>query len=331
MTVTRIWSEWSCTVRLTVDDRAALGPACRDLRGLMARVDHAASRFRSDSELSRLNRNAGRLVPVSALLARLVDVALVAAEETGGATDPTVGGAVIAAGYDADIEAVRGRDPGRVPPWMSAGAAPPVRADSPSGREAVLAPAAVTPVGRMPGWRSVRRVQRFGLIGVPAGLSLDLGATAKAWAADRAAATIAGRYGCAVLVEIGGDLRAAGRPDRPWLIEVAERAGGPAALVWLRHGGLTTSTRTVRHWPTSSGQAHHVIDPRTGLPSDGPWRTASVWAPSAVRANTFSTAVVATGEAAEARLRLAGHPARLVGTDGTVRELGGWPSQRRAA
>jgi FAD:protein FMN transferase len=102
-------------------------------------------------------------------------------------------------------------------------------------------------------------------------------------------------------------------------------------LVSLRHGGLTTSTRTVRQWPTPSGEAHHVIDPCTGLPSNGPWRTASVWAPSAVRANTFSTAVVATGETAEARLRLAGHPARLVAKDGTVRELGGWPSDRRAA
>jgi FAD:protein FMN transferase len=174
-------------------------------------------------------------------------------------------------------------------------------------------------------------MQRFGLIGVPAGLRLDLGATAKAWTADRAATTIAGRYGCAVLVEIGGDLRAAGRTDRPWLVEVAERAGDPAVLVSLRHGGLTTSTRTVRQWPTPSGEAHHVIDPCTGLPSNGPWRTASVWAPSAVRANTFSTAVVATGETAEARLRLAGHPARLVAKDGTVRELGGWPSDRRAA
>lgn len=328
MTATRTWSDWSCTVRLTVDDPAVLDVASRDLRDLMGRVDRAASRFRSDSELSMVNRNAGKLVPVSPLLARLVDIALVAAEQTGGATDPTVGGAVIAAGYDTDIATVRRRrlhkTPHETPHEMPHRTPPPARADDPTAREPVL-------VRRTPGWRAVRRTQRFGLIGVPAGLSLDLGATAKAWTADRAATAIAGRYGCAVLVEIGGDLRAAGRPDRPWLIEVAERAGDPAVLVSLRHGGLTTSTRSVRHWPTPSGEAHHIIDPRTGLPSNGPWRTASVWAPSAVRANTFSTAVVATGEAAEPRLRVAGHPARLVGTDGGVRELGGWPSQRRAA
>jgi FAD:protein FMN transferase len=181
------------------------------------------------------------------------------------------------------------------------------------------------------GWQTVRRMPRFGLAGVPAGVALDLGATAKAWTADRAATIISGSYGCAVLIEIGGDLRAAGRPDRPWLIEVAEREGGPATLVSLRHGGLTTSTRTIRRWITAAGEAHHVIDPRTCRPATGPWRTASVWAPTAVRANTFSTALVATGDAALRRLQLAGHPARLVGTAGAVRELGGWPPERRAA
>ena len=315
MTASRTWTAWSCTVRLTVEDPGALDRASHDLRTLMDRVDRAASRFRPDSELSKVNRHAGTLVPVSPLLTRLVDVALVAAEETGGATDPAVGAAVIAAGYDADIAAVRSRDHGGALPETP----PPARDHGPHGREVEV---------RRPG---VRRMKKFGLVGVPAGVALDLGATAKAWTADRAAATIAGRYGCAVLVEIGGDLRAAGRPDRPWLIEVAERAGDPATLVTLRHGGLTTSTRTVRRWATPTGEAHHVIDPRTGLPADGPWRSATVWAPTAVRANTFSTAVVATGEAAEARLRLAGHPARLVGTGGEVRPLGGWPAERRAA
>jgi thiamine biosynthesis lipoprotein len=101
--------------------------------------------------------------------------------------------------------------------------------------------------------------------------------------------------------------------------------------VTLSHGGLTTSTRTARSWSTSTGQAHHVIDPRTGEPANGPWRTASVWAPTAVRANTFSTAIVATGEAALGRLTLAGHPARLVADDGEITELAGWPASSRAA
>jgi thiamine biosynthesis lipoprotein len=302
MSASRTWKAWSCTVGLTVEDPAALGAACGALKALMDRVDKAASRFRDDSELSMVNARAGFMVPVSRLLVDLVDVSLVAASISGGAVDPTVGAAVVAAGYDQDIETVRRRLP------QAAG---------------VSAPAV--------GWKHVQLNRRLGLVGVPKGAALDLGATAKAWTADRAALVLSKRHGCAVLVEIGGDLRAAGTPAEPWVIDVAEREGDPGVPVTLSHGGLTTSTRTARSWPTPTGQAHHVIDPRTGQPADGPWRTASVWAPTAVRANTFSTAIVATGEAALGRLTLAGHPARLVADDGEITELAGWPAASRAA
>ena len=101
MSASRTWSAWSCTVRLTVDDPAVLGAARGELKVLMDRVDKAASRFRPDSELSIVNQRAGALVPVSRLLVDLVDVSLVAASVSGGAVDPTVGQAVIAAGHAA--------------------------------------------------------------------------------------------------------------------------------------------------------------------------------------------------------------------------------------
>jgi thiamine biosynthesis lipoprotein len=302
MTASRTWTAWSCMVRLTVDDPAVLGAACGELKALMDRVDKAASRFRPDSELSIVNSRAGSMVPVSRLLVDLVDVSLVAASMSGGAVDPTVGAAVIAAGYDDDIERVRRRFP-----------------------QSTEEPKPI------PGWEQVRLNRKLALLGVPKESVLDLGAIAKAWTADRAALVLSKRYGCAVLVEIGGDLRAAGEAAKPWVITVAERAGDPGVLVTLAHGGLTTSTRTVRRWQTPEGTAHHLIDPRTGKPANGPWRTASVWAPTAVRANTFSTALVATGEAAVGRLTLAGHPARLVADDGEVTELAGWPAASRAA
>jgi thiamine biosynthesis lipoprotein len=304
MTAGRTWSAWSCTVRLTVDDPSVLDAAAAALTALMDRVDKAASRFRPDSELSTVNARAGSMVPVSRLLVDLVDVALVAASNSGGAVDPTVGAAVLAAGYDDDIEAVRRRSP--------------------------HARLQTDPV---PGWQRVRINHQLGMVGVPKGAALDLGATAKAWTADRAALVLSRRHGCAVLVEIGGDLRAAGDPVEPWVIDVAERAGDPGVAVTLSHGGLTTSTSTVRRWPVDGDgrYAHHVIDPRTGEPANGPWRTATVWAPTAVRANTFSTAIVATGEAALGRLKLAGHPARLIGADGEATELSGWPADRRVA
>ncbi|MET7279512.1 FAD:protein FMN transferase [Kribbella sp. NPDC005582] len=298
MSASRTWTAWSCTVRLTVDDPAVLGAACGELKALMDRVDKAASRFRPDSELSIVNQRGGAMVPVSRLLVDLVDVSLMAASISGGAVDPTVGTAVIAAGYDDDIETVRRRP----------------------------APPAALPA-TVPGWQQVQLNRKLALLGVPEGAALDLGATAKAWTADRAALVLSKRYGCAVLVEIGGDLCAAGQPAKPWVITVAERADDPGVLVTLAHGGLTTSTRTSRSW----ANGHHIIDPRTGLPAAGPWRTASVWAPTAVRANTFSTALVATGEAAVGRLTLAGHPARMVAADGEVTELAGWPASTQAA
>lgn len=304
MSAGRTWSAWSCTVRLTVDDLSVLDAATAKLTALMDRVDKAASRFRPDSELSNVNARAGSMVPVSPLLVSLVDVALVAGSNSGGAVDPTVGTAVLAAGYDDDIEEVRRRSP-----------------------------RALLQTGPVPGWQRVRINRQLGMIGVPEGAALDLGATAKAWTADRAALILSRRYGCAVLVEIGGDLRAAGDPVEPWVIDVAERAGDPGVAVTLSHGGLTTSTSTVRRWSVAGdgGCAHHVIDPRTGEPANGPWRTATVWAPTAVRANTFSTAIVATGEAALGRLKLAGHAARLIGAGGEVTELSGWPADRRVA
>ena len=133
MTASRTWSAWSCTVRLTVDDPAVLGAACGELKALMDRVDKAASRFRPDSELSIVNNRAGALVPVSRLLVDLVDVSLVAGSMSGGAVDPTVGSALIAAGYDEDIEAVRRRfpqptgDAKPVPGWQKRPAQPQAR------------------------------------------------------------------------------------------------------------------------------------------------------------------------------------------------------------
>src|SRR4051812_19772258 len=181
MSATHVSSAWSCTVRLVVEDDRALAPATADLHALLDRVDAAASRFRADSALSVANARAGRPTPVPRLLVELVTAALDAAADTDGAVDPTLGLAMQRIGYDRDITAVNADDPGPLPPLPSPGR-----------------------------WRSVRLHREAGLLTVPAGTALDLGATAKAWTADRAAAELAARYGTGVLVELGGDLAVAG-------------------------------------------------------------------------------------------------------------------------
>lgn len=307
MTATHTGTAWSCTVRLVVEDDTVLSPATADLHALLGRVDRAASRFRADSALSIANARAGRPSPVPKLLVDLVAAALDAAARTDGAVDPTLGLALQRLGYDRDIAALRSDDIASVRPAETDGPGPDV-----------------TPA-RTGGWRRVGLHREAGLLTVPVGFELDLGATAKAWTVDRAARVLAHRYGTGVLVEIGGDVAVAGQRDGGWVIRVAERAGGPGQLVRVRRGGITTSTTTVRTW-TRRGQAmHHIVDPATGAPTVGPWRTVTVATESALVANAASTAAIVKGEAAPAWLETQRLAARLVGEDGKVVLTPGWP------
>jgi len=295
MTATAVFETWSCSMRLVVDDERAIVPATADLRALLSRVDRTASRFRADSELSLANARAGRPVPVSKLLVDLVGTALEAAAQTGGLVDPTLGATLTGLGYDRDVRSL------------------------PSDGPAV----AVTP--RIGMWRAVGLDRGNGLLTVPPGTALDLGATAKAYVADHAARALSRRYDTAVMVELGGDVAVAGHRPDSWCVQVAEHAGGDGQLLLLRHGGLTTSTTTIRRWRRAGEVMHHVVDPRTGRPADGPWRTVTVAAPRALAANVASTAALVLGAEAEQWLTRRGLAARLIGQDGAVATTPGWP------
>jgi thiamine biosynthesis lipoprotein len=95
--------------------------------------------------------------------------------------------------------------------------------------------------------------------------------------------------------------------------------------VQLRNGGLATSTTTVRRWRRAGRTMHHIVDPATGLPADGPWRTVSVAAPTALAANVASTAALVRGTDAPDWLTEHGLAARLIRRDGTVLSTVGWP------
>jgi len=267
-------------------------------------VDLACSRFRDDSELVRLNRHAGDEVEVGPYLLRALEVALGAAEATDGAVDPTVGEALRLAGYDRTFALVRLRD----------------------GR---LVNVSAAPGG---GWRRIEIDRERRTVWIPGGAEVDLGATAKALAADRAARAAAEATGDGALVSIGGDVAVAGdAPGDGWSIGLADDhaapfpEGGPTVSVCS--GGLATSGTCVRNWATASGRAHHIIDPRTGTPAVTPWRTVSVTAASCVDANTASTTAVVLGEAAPEWLAARRLPARLVREDGDVVRVAGWPEE----
>ena len=328
------------TAALVVDgDEQELDAARVVLEKELAAIDRAASRFRPDSELSLINRDPRPRVAAGPLLLEAVTVALRGARLTGGLVDPTMGRAIRVLGYDRD--------------WAS------MTPDDPA------APGVVpTPSLRVPGWQAVTVDSSRGTISRPPGLELDLGATAKALAADRAATAAAAQLpGVGVLVSLGGDVALAGpAPDGGWPVRVSDDqaatpgaagapgAAGPAAApgaagasdpaaahgaagaaelagqtVSLWSGGLATSGTTVRRWRRGGTELHHILDPATGRPAPVVWRTVSVAAGTCVDANIASTAAIVLGHDAPAWLEARGLPSRLVGPAGQVYLVAGWP------
>lgn len=257
-----------------------------------------------------MNARAGRSTGVSELFAQALELALRAAELTDGDVDPSVGRALELAGYDRDwrlLEEPRGQ------PELKARRAP------------VVLSARVRA-----GWRTIALDRHSLAVRVPRGVSLDLGATAKAWAADRAAAAAAGAAGCGVLVSLGGDIATAGpAPAGGWKIHVTDDhrndCSAPGQTVSIRSGGLATSSTSTRRWSHRGRTMHHILDPRTGVPVQASWRTVSVAAASCADANIAATAAIVRAGRAPQWLAHAGLPARLVDGGGDVRIVAGWP------
>ncbi len=299
---------WSTTATLVLTDPSALRLARATLDDELAAMGLACSRFRPDSEINALLRQPGAPVQLSPVLNDAIGAALRIAAATSYLVDPTVAAAVIALGYDRDIRSLMG--------------APQSAVD--------IATAASRPA---PGaWRIQHDAERR-TVTVPAGVGLDLGASAKPLAADRAAARIAEVTGCGVLVGLGGDIAVAGpAPESGWSIAIADdhrsAENSPQTTVAVRTGGLATSSITTRSWRTTGGIRHHLVDPRTGENPPSWWRSVSVAAGSALDANAAATAAIILGPAAADWLRLLGLPARLVGVDGSVATVAGWPDDQ---
>jgi FAD:protein FMN transferase len=290
------------TTVVAVTSDPELGRARRLLETQLDRLDRVCSRFRDDSELSAANASAGRRVEISADLCAAVSSALAAAGMTAGLVDPTVGATLSALGYDRTISLVRGRNGWRVNGFAA----------------------------KTSSWRLVELDEEGSTLRMPAGTTLDLGATAKAEAADRAATALSSELGCGVLVSLGGDIAIAGEPPSGgWCIGIGDDSTKASTTRVIVHGGgLATSSVTTRRWPTDRGEMHHLIDPRTGRPSATAWKTVSVAAGNCLDANVASTAAVILGAAAPAWLAERRLPARLVAVDGSVTTVAGWPSDR---
>lgn len=272
---TASWPALGTTAVVRTDAPEALLTAYQAVVDELELIDAAASNFRADSELERLNRAQGRETPIGPLLHEAIAAALRGARITDGAVDPTLTG---------DYE----------------------------------------------------RVQLYGTSArLPAGVRLDLGATGKALASDRAARAVAARTQAAVLVALGGDIATAGPPPQiPWTVHVTDdHRSGPEAegqTVTITRGAFATSSTTTRQHEQNGRIVTHIVDPFSGESPRGPWRTVSVVAATCVDANIASTAAIVLGDAAIERLGSWGIAARLVAHDGEVVTVGGWPKEVRA-
>ncbi|HTG46994.1 MAG TPA: FAD:protein FMN transferase [Actinomycetota bacterium] len=250
------------TVQVLGPPNGGFGAAARTVRERFEREEQRFSRFRSDSELTVVNRSAGRPTCVSETFASVVALALASAERTGGLFDPTVHDAMVAAGYDRDFDDILSGARGRLQP--------------------------VAPCGR---WREV--VVDDHTISLPAGLHLDLGGLVKGWAADVAAEEALASGIPWVLVNAGGDLRMAGRTDG---IDVGvEDPRDPercVAMIRLSRGALATSSTCSRAWGDG---LHHLIDPRTFRPATSDVIQATVWAESCADAEVDAKAALLAG------------------------------------
>jgi thiamine biosynthesis lipoprotein len=276
----------------TLDD-AAEQQLAEQVASLFAETERRFSRFCDDSELGRLNRATGPIT-VSRTLMELLRAARDHVNDTGGLFDPTIGAALCAAGYD------RSFAPGAL------------------DRGALVTPVVRARFADVAIDEPARRVRR------PRHVQLDFGGFLKGRTADRAAALAPATS----MIDAGGDavLRGGGLDGRGWLVDVEDPtdARRVVATLRLRDRAVATSSPNRRRWRAGRGVGHHLIDPRTGLPSASNLAQVTAVAPTAERADVLAKVAFLLGAADGAR-SLDGRPGIggvLVAGDGVVRMVG---------
>ena len=288
---------WGLSGTLVTEHEHQLNFAQERLWHWLNEFDETCNRFRNDSEISRVNARAGETVAISATFELALGAALLARDATDGLCDPSVLPALLALGYDVDYDVLKRR-----------------------GDTALAAPVKGVGVDAF----TLDRVAHT--LTLAPGCQLDLGASAKALAADLIANDVAPTGG--VVVEVGGDVAVRGRgPQGLWAIGLSDslEVHGNEPRVAIHDGGIATSSRSTRTWRASGQLVNHIVDPRTGSFAVGPYATATVSASSCVLANAFATASLLWGEDAAYHVAQAGWSGRFVRDDGSVEFVGGWP------
>jgi thiamine biosynthesis lipoprotein len=262
-----------CDILAVLDsDESSAASVLQTVPDWFAAWEQTFSRFRADSELMQLNQRAGQPVPVSDAMWQVLQIALHAAQWSGGVVTPTLLDALEAAGYDRSFDAVS--------------AAPTQQPASTCARPPDLAHIATDP--------------HTHTVHLPPGMRLDLGGIAKGWAAAQTMQRLEAY--APVLVDAGGDIAisAPQRDGSPWPIGVADphHPEQQIALLLIGQGGIATSGRDYRRWQRGGAWQHHLIDPRTGNPAQTDLLSVTIVADSAVRAEVAAKVVMILGSGA---------------------------------
>ncbi len=293
----RTWHRASARLMGTVADVLVDGDVELIAAGFrrLRSLERAWTRFDPDSELNRLLRSAGTWHPVSDDLLRAITWSRRMHDETHGLFDPSIRRSLERAGYDRTFADL------------------PVEVGEPAFEQE---PCGIEPA---PGCDGIEVDHERQMVRMPAGLSIDLGGIGKGLAADIVAAELLALGARAVYISLGGDIHAQGEPPRPegWTVPLLHpRTGATIAEHRLVDGGLVMSTTALRRWRHGSTWSHHIIDPRTGQPTNTDILAVAVAAPSAARAEALAKATIILGaDAGSALLRGFGIQAWIMTTD----------------
>jgi FAD:protein FMN transferase len=278
-------------------DRVAAQKAFGTVAELFRRYECTLTRFSEQSELSALNRSAGRPFAASPLLFEVVSAALNAADSTDGVFDPTILDALVSAGYDRTFSLL-----------------PVTRQDPGSGT--------VQASGRA--YHEIRLDPMTRTIVLPKGVHLDLGGIAKGMAVDTSAKLLHPFRN--FFVNAGGDLYAGGTAgDGLWLIGVQDPfvPDRDLALLSVTNAGVATSSVMRRRWNLGDGDAragrHHIIDPRTGTSAGTDLAAVTVVACNATTADVVAKVALIRGRVeGRAVIEARGAGGLLIGLDGAI-------------
>jgi len=269
------------------------------VRSLFADWEQTLSRFLPESELSQLNRLAGKPVVVSELLFTVLERALMAAEATDGLYDPTLLNQLMQLGYDRSFDEL----PAELPAVE--------HSTSPGGR-----------------WRDIHIDQALHLVILPSGVGVDFGGIAKGMAVDAALEKLRQEGISTALVNAGGDLAVQGVPvmEQQWPIEVEGKT--QSWVIPLHHGAMATSGVSRRHWKQGEQERHHLVDPRTGLPAQSGLWSVTVAAARCEQAEVAAKVAFLLGiEQGSQFLLRYGLAGLFVQGDGSWQAIGSWPKE----